>query len=95
MLRSAAVARSRPGPGMGVAPGICLPSGGLPRRDLAVLQLEPVDLRVGVVAGVGELRGQAGDLERAALESLISIKRAGADMIITYFAKDAVRWLDS
>jgi porphobilinogen synthase len=34
------------------------------------------------------------DLERSALESLTSIKRAGADMIITYFAKDAVRWLD-
>ncbi|MBI1294054.1 porphobilinogen synthase [bacterium] len=33
------------------------------------------------------------DLERSALESLIGIKRAGADMIITYFAKDAVRWL--
>ncbi len=33
------------------------------------------------------------DLERAALESLISIKRAGADMILTYFAKDASRWL--
>ena len=35
------------------------------------------------------------DLERCALESLISIKRAGADMILTYFAKDAVRWLES
>lgn len=33
------------------------------------------------------------DLERSALESLVSIKRAGADMIITYFAKDAVEWL--
>ncbi len=33
------------------------------------------------------------DLERAALESLMSFKRAGADMIITYFAKDAARWL--
>lgn len=33
------------------------------------------------------------DLERAALESLIGIKRAGADMIITYFALDACRWL--
>ena len=34
------------------------------------------------------------DLERAALESLISIKRAGADMILTYFAKDLVSlWL--
>jgi porphobilinogen synthase len=34
------------------------------------------------------------DLERAALESLMSIKRAGADAILTYFAKDAVRWLE-
>jgi porphobilinogen synthase len=33
------------------------------------------------------------DLRRTALESLISIKRAGADMILSYFAKDAVRWL--
>ena len=35
------------------------------------------------------------DLQRAALESLTCIKRAGADMIISYFAKDAVRWLAS
>jgi porphobilinogen synthase len=33
------------------------------------------------------------DERRAALESLIAIKRAGADMIISYYAKDAVRWL--
>lgn len=33
------------------------------------------------------------DLRRCALESLTSIKRAGADMILTYFAKDAARWL--
>ncbi len=33
------------------------------------------------------------DLERAALESLTCIKRAGADMIISYFAKDALEWL--
>jgi porphobilinogen synthase len=33
------------------------------------------------------------DLRRCALESLIGIKRAGADMILTYFAKDAARWL--
>ena len=32
--------------------------------------------------------------ERAAvMESLISIRRAGASMILTYFAKDAARWL--
>lgn len=34
-------------------------------------------------------------LRGAALESLISIKRAGADMIISYFAKDAANWLES
>jgi porphobilinogen synthase len=33
------------------------------------------------------------DLQRSALESLVAIKRAGADMIITYFAKDAAEWL--
>ncbi|MHB1418632.1 MAG: porphobilinogen synthase [Bacillota bacterium] len=33
------------------------------------------------------------DEERVAMETLTSIKRAGADMILTYFAKDAARWL--
>lgn len=33
------------------------------------------------------------DLQRCALESLTAIKRAGADMILTYFAKDAAGWL--
>jgi porphobilinogen synthase len=33
------------------------------------------------------------DLRRCALESLTGIKRAGADMILTYFAKDAAAWL--
>ena len=33
------------------------------------------------------------DERTVALESLTAIKRAGADMILTYFAKDAVRWL--
>ncbi|MCY3865362.1 MAG: porphobilinogen synthase [Chloroflexi bacterium] len=33
------------------------------------------------------------DLEKSALESLTCIKRAGADLIVTYFAKDAIRWL--
>ena len=38
---------------------------------------------------------QAGWLDeaRAVMESLISIKRAGADLILTYFAKDAARRL--
>jgi len=34
------------------------------------------------------------DLKRCALESLIAIKRAGADMILTYFAKDVAGWLN-
>lgn len=33
------------------------------------------------------------DERRAALESLIAIKRAGADLIISYYAKEALRWL--
>jgi len=34
------------------------------------------------------------DEERVMIESLTSIKRAGADMLLTYFAKDAARWID-
>ena len=39
--------------------------------------------------------GQKGwiDEDRVMMESLLSMKRAGADMIITYFAKDAARLL--
>jgi len=33
------------------------------------------------------------DHDRAMMESLTSIKRAGADFILTYFAKDAARLL--
>ena len=33
------------------------------------------------------------DEKRVATEILISIKRAGADMILTYFAKDAAKWI--
>ncbi|MEO8399272.1 MAG: porphobilinogen synthase [Ignavibacteriaceae bacterium] len=40
--------------------------------------------------------GQNGwiDEERVMIESLIGIKRAGADMFLTYFAKDAACWID-
>jgi porphobilinogen synthase len=34
------------------------------------------------------------DEQKVVLESLTSIKRAGADLIITYFAADVARWLD-
>ena len=33
------------------------------------------------------------DGEKAMIESLVSIKRAGADIILTYFAKEAARAL--
>lgn len=33
------------------------------------------------------------DYQAAVTESLLSIKRAGADLIVTYFAKEAARWL--
>ena len=35
------------------------------------------------------------DEERIALEILTSIKRAGADIILTYFAKSVAEWLDN
>ncbi len=34
------------------------------------------------------------DEERAMMEALTSIRRAGADIVITYFAKDAARRLE-
>ena len=33
------------------------------------------------------------DEKRVVMESLVSLKRAGADLIITYFAEDVCRWL--
>jgi porphobilinogen synthase len=33
------------------------------------------------------------DEEKAAMEMLLGMKRAGADLIATYFARDVVRWL--
>jgi porphobilinogen synthase len=34
------------------------------------------------------------DEERVVMETLTSFKRAGADLILTYHAKDAARWID-
>jgi porphobilinogen synthase len=33
------------------------------------------------------------DEQKVTLETLTAFKRAGADIILTYHAKDAVRWL--
>ena len=41
-----------------------------------------------IVASKGYL-----DLRRTVIESTLSIRRAGADIVITYFAKDLGRWL--
>ena len=35
----------------------------------------------------------AGDEKSVVLESLVGIKRAGADAILTYFAEDVANWL--
>jgi porphobilinogen synthase len=35
------------------------------------------------------------DRERVMMDSLLGIRRAGADVIITYFAREAARWLRS
>jgi porphobilinogen synthase len=35
------------------------------------------------------------DEQAVVLEMLTGLKRAGADLIITYYAKDAIRWLES
>ena len=34
------------------------------------------------------------DEKAAALEALVSMRRAGADFVVTYFAKEAAGWLD-
>lgn len=35
------------------------------------------------------------DEEEAVLEALLSMRRAGADLILSYFATDAARWMNS
>jgi porphobilinogen synthase len=60
--------------------------------------------RVGVPIGAYQVSGEYAmlqaafekgwlDRDRVILESLVGIRRAGADFIITYFAKDAARLL--
>ena len=73
----------------------------LPYLDVISAVRQTFNLPIAAYQVSGEyamLRAAAGngwiDLQRCALETLISIKRAGADIIVTYFAKDAVRWLD-
>jgi porphobilinogen synthase len=72
----------------------------LPYLDIIYRVKQSFDLPVAAYNVSGEFAmikaaAQQGwiDGERAMWESLLSIKRAGADMILTYFAKDAARRL--
>lgn len=53
------------------------------RKPIAAYQVSGEYAQLHAAANMGWL-----DLERTRLESLLAIKRAGADMILTYFAKD-------
>ena len=72
----------------------------MPYLDIVRAARERVDVPIGAYQVSGEYsmlqaafeRGWL-DRERAILESLLSIRRAGADFIITYFAKEAARLL--
>ena len=72
----------------------------MPYLDVVRRVRETTDLPVAAYSVSGEyamIRAAAGngwlDEERAVLEALTGIKRAGADVIVTYFAPDVARWL--
>ncbi len=72
----------------------------LPYLDVIAAARSRIDLPIAAYQVSGEYSmikaaGQAGwlDESRAVMESLLAIKRAGADLILTYFAKDAARVL--
>ncbi len=59
-----------------------------PERPLAAYNVSGEYSMIKAAAANGWL-----DEHNAVLEALTSIKRAGADLILTYHAKDAARWL--
>ncbi len=72
----------------------------MPYLDVVRAARERVDVPIGAYQVSGEYSMlQAAfekgwlDRDRATLESLLGIRRAGADFIVTYFAKDAARLL--
>jgi porphobilinogen synthase len=73
---------------------------GLPYLDILRELRDTFDLPLAVYNVSGEYSmvkaaAKAGwiDEERVVLETMISFRRAGADLIITYHAKDVARWL--
>jgi porphobilinogen synthase len=72
----------------------------LPNLDVIRAARERFDLPVGAynVSGEYAMLKAAGargwlDERQAALESLIAIKRAGADLIVSYWTKELAGWL--
>lgn len=72
----------------------------MPYLDIIRQVYDQINLPVAAYNVSGEFAmvkaaGQMGwiDEKRVALEILTSIKRAGASLILTYFAKDAAKWL--
>ncbi|HXU12975.1 MAG TPA: porphobilinogen synthase [Candidatus Binatia bacterium] len=72
----------------------------LPYLDVIYRVRQSVDVPVAAYHVSGEYAMLAAaarngwiDRERAVLESLVAIRRAGADLIVTYFAKEAARLL--
>jgi porphobilinogen synthase len=73
----------------------------MPYLDVIAAARERFDVPIAAYQVSGEYAmiqaaGQNGwlDLERVMMESLLSIRRAGAGIILTYFAKEAARLLD-
>ena len=72
-----------------------------PYLDILRMARDRFDLPIGAYQVSGEYsmlhaafeRGWL-DRDRAMLESLLSIRRAGADFIVTYFAREAAKLLD-
>jgi porphobilinogen synthase len=64
----------------------------------AAAEISPVPVAAYQVSGEYAMIAAAAangwiDRRATALESLISIRRAGADIVLTYFAADAAGWL--
>jgi porphobilinogen synthase len=73
----------------------------MPYLDIITRVRQEIDLPVAAYNVSGEFSmvkaaAEKGwiDEQKVALEMLTSIKRAGAEIILTYFAKDAARWLN-
>ena len=63
-------------------------------RDRFDLPLAAYNVSRRVRDGQGRRRARAGSTSaQAALESLTAIRRAGADLVVTYWAKELAAWL--